>query len=60
MKKNVGIYIMAQLVGASCLFGQSSSKVTDDIYIRDPFIVPEDNWITGAVWVSEVHRYNGR
>ncbi|MDR2041413.1 MAG: glycoside hydrolase family 43 protein [Tannerella sp.] len=24
------------------------------------FTVPEDNWITGAVWAPEVHRYNGR
>ena len=89
------------------LYGQSRVQATGDIYIRDPFIVPdaqestyymyasssqkgqsgqmlggvavykskdlktwegpkqvftvpEDNWITGAVWAPEVHRYNGR
>ena len=93
--------------GASCLQAQSIIRATGDIYIRDPYIVPdiqkgiyymyasssqkgqngqtlggvaayrskdlkmwegpiqvftvpEDNWITGAVWAPEVHKYNGR
>ena len=95
------------IVNALLSFGQSLSKATGDIYIRDPFIVPvaetgyyymyasssqkgangqtlggvaaykskdlktwegpvqvftvpADNWITGAVWAPEVHKYNGR
>ena len=27
---------------------------------KQVFTVPEDNWITGAVWAPEVHRYRGR
>ncbi len=92
--------------GMFCLYGQSKIQATGDIYIRDPFvlpdaqkgvyymyassskkgsagqtlggvavykskdlkkwegplqvfIVPEDNWITGAVWAPEVHAYKG-
>ena len=95
------------IICISSLYGQSRVQSTGDIYIRDPFIVPdaqkgtyymyasssqkgqngqtiggvavykskdlntwegptqvftvpEDNWITGAVWAPEVHQYKGR
>ena len=101
------MYIALLILSASGLYGQNRFLETKDIYIRDPFIVPEpekgvyymyasssqkglngktlggvavykssdlktwegpkqvftvpeDNWITGAVWAPEVHQYNGR
>ena len=41
MKKINGLCIALLIAGSSCMYGQSPSRSTGDIFIRDPFIVPD-------------------
>ena len=58
------MYKSASVASADKLLGGVEAyKSRDLINWEGPvqvFTVPEDNWITGAVWAPEVHAYNGK